>query len=83
MIEIFRWLDVEYVLPLNISVTNSTTTSQPTTTATTISTTTLNHASLLFGYFNSLFPCFLIILLFPSVTADITTAKYGHVIEFD
>jgi len=70
-IKIFRWLKDEYILPINISGINSTTTPQPTTITTTISTTvttrvttTSNDVSSLIRHFNSLIPCFVIILSF-------------------
>jgi hypothetical protein len=87
MLETFRWLAREYILPLNVSVLNVTTKPQPTrTTATTTTTavsttvsttttttavsttvsttltTTSNYASFLFGHFNSLAACLVIIL---------------------
>ncbi len=71
VLETFHWLAREYILPVNVSILNTTTTPAPTTTTTTISTTrsittttTSNHASLLFGHFNIIVPSFLIILFF-------------------
>jgi hypothetical protein len=63
VIETFQWLTREYILPLNISVLNVTTTTfRPTTTTSTISATTPNDASNLFGHFNIIIQCFVIIL---------------------
>ncbi len=64
IIETFQWLTRDYILPVNISVLNvKITTSQPTTTTSTQgSTTTTNYASILFGHFNIIIQCFIIIL---------------------
>ena len=69
VIETFRWLTTEYVLPLNISILQfTTTTSSPTTTATTTpsptTTTRKNSASNLLGQLNIVILCFLTILFF-------------------
>jgi hypothetical protein len=71
VLETFHWLAREYILPLNVSILNTTTTPAPTTTTTTVSTTrsittttTSNQASILFGHFNIIFPSFAIILFF-------------------
>jgi hypothetical protein len=76
IIETFQWLAGEYQLSLNLSVLYVTTTTTTTTTATTTITTTvvsttvsatesttpLNYGSFLFGHFNTLVPCFVIVL---------------------